>query len=145
MQEVVDALKPQLSLELVLEDPLQVASSQRADAVFFGGSGIDPLLERFDLIRREARDTTGLLLGVEGFHAAVAVGVAPVLGEPTAAADGGGDVLLAVGFDGENGDAEAIALESFGLFGCEVAEAGEVARFTFGNVDVRAPGCGTSG
>lgn len=145
MQEVVDALQPQFGLELVLEDPLQVASPQRADAVFFGGPGIDPLLEGFDLLRREARDPTGLLFGVEGFNASVAVGVAPVLGEPTAAADGGGDVLLAVGFDGENGDAEAIALKSFGLFGCEVAEAGEVARFTFGDVDVRAPGCGTAG
>lgn len=145
MQEVVDALKAKLCMELLFENALQVGPPQRADAVGLGGPGVDALLERLDPVFWEARGAAGLLVGVERLDAAVAVGVAPVLGEPPASVDGCGDVLLAAPLDGEDGDAEAVTLEGFSLTGREIAEAAEVVGFSLGDVDGGAPGCGAAG
>lgn len=135
MEQAVDAGETQFRIELLLENSLEVRTSQCAYVVLFASIGGDPLTELLYLCIAELRRPAGLLFGLQSVDSAVSVGVAPILHEGASSCDDRSDPGLLVAFHRQDDDAEAVPLDGFGLSGGELAEAIQVAGFTFGDVD----------
>jgi hypothetical protein len=113
VEQIVHASERILDCEFLLENPLGIFRSQRADPIGIGGFSQEPFFERSFFRRRQVRGPTGLSLGNHAFEAVIPIPVDPPLHKSPAAAQHPSDPGSIVTFDGQENSSIAISL--FGI------------------------------
>lgn len=128
-EQVVHAVEAVAHAELLLKDADHIHAPQRADpAVGLGGPGEDALTQRLFLLAWQLGGPTGPGPGGDRVKPAIAVGVAPLLHEVTAASEHRADDRLLPPVQRQPHRAQAIALGGVVLDAEASVQFGQVVR-----------------